>query len=238
VTVFGPGGALITSFGRLGSGNGEFNAPADVACGPADALWVTDGNNFRLQRFAHDTTAPVTTATCQPAGWTKGNVTVTLSASDDVSGVGQTVFRIGDWASGLWDLYVSPIVVTTPGTTVSFRSTDVNGNGEAVKTLAVLIDRTGPTDTALAKASVIKGKKATFRFRVNDLTPTAAVTIKIYKGKKRVKTVTVGSKPTNSTQSYKWTCKLAKGSYTWKVYAKDLAGNVQVKVGSKALVVK
>ena len=48
----------------------------------------------------------------------------------------------------------------------------------------------------------------------------------------------VGSKATSSSQSYKWTCKLAKGSYAWKVYAADLAGNAQVKIGHKALVVK
>ena len=119
-----------------------------------------------------------------------------------------------------------------------YRSTDAVGNVEAAKTCTVRVDAKGPQTLALAKASVKKGKKATFRFRINDLTPTATVTIKIYKGKKLKKTIMVGSKATNSAQSYKWTCKLAKGSYTWRVYAKDLAGNAQTKAGSKALVVK
>jgi Bacterial Ig-like domain len=84
----------------------------------------------------------------------------------------------------------------------------------------------------------MKGRVATFRFRINDLTPTATVTIKIYKHSKLKKTVTVGSKATNSAQSYKWKCKLARGSYTWKVCAKDLAGNTQTSIGHKTLVVK
>ena len=83
-----------------------------------------------------------------------------------------------------------------------------------------------------------KGKKVTFRFRVNELTPTATVTIRIYKHSKLNKTIAVGSKATNNAQSYKWSCKLAEGSHTWKVYAKDLAGNTQAEVGSRALVVK
>jgi len=56
--------------------------------------------------------------------------------------------------------------------------------------------------------------------------------------KRRPRVQGVGSKATSSSQSYKWTCKLAKGSYTWKVYATGLAGNAQVKIGHKALVVK
>ena len=35
-----------------------------------------------------------------------------------------------------------------------------------------------------------------------------------------------------------WKCKLAKGTYTWKVYATDLAGNAPHVIGKKTLVVK
>jgi hypothetical protein len=183
-----------------------------------------------------DTSAPTTTASGVPAGWSKTAV-ITLSGSDAYSGRASTEYRLQGAAS--WTTYAAPFAVTAQGTsTWEFRSTDVVGNVETAKTLTAKVDAKGPQTLALAKVSVKKGKKVSFRFRINDLTPTAAVTIKIYKGKKLKKTVTVGSKATNSAQSYKWSCKLVQGSYIWKVYATDLAGNLQTTVGSKTLVVK
>ena len=124
-------------------------------------------------------------------------------------------------------------------TAVSYRATDAAGNTEAAKTVTVRIDMTGPTTSASNKLSVKRGKKATFRFKVLDRTATAKVTIKIYKGKKLKKSLAVGSKACGSPQSYAWKrCTLAKGRYTWKVYATDEAGNAQVKIGSKRLTVK
>ena len=129
------------------------------------------------------------------------------------------------------------VVSTTGSHTLAFHSVDNAGNLEAMQTAGVNIDLAGPLTAAKAKVIVKHGRKATFRFRVSDLTPTASVKIKIYKGSKVKKTLNVGSKPTGSWQSYKWTCKLAEGSYTWKVYATDLAGNVQKSIAKKALVV-
>jgi uncharacterized lipoprotein NlpE involved in copper resistance len=183
-----------------------------------------------------DTSAPTTTASGIPTGWAK-TVTVTLTGNDALSGRASTEYRLQ--GAPAWTTYAAPFVVNVQGASVwEFRSTDAAGNVEAAQTFTARVDAKGPQTSALAKVTVKKGKKATFRFRVNDLTPTATVTIKIYKHNKLKKTITVGSKATNSAQSYKWKCKLAKGSYTWKVYAKDLAGNSQAKAGSKTLVVK
>jgi Leucine-rich repeat (LRR) protein len=103
----------------------------------------------------------------------------------------------------------------------------------------VNIDKTGPTTTALAKVSAKKGKSATFRFKVSDRTPTAQVTIKISQGRKLKTSLAVGAKPCGSAQSYAWKkCTLPPGTYTWKVYATDAAGNKQVKIGSQTLSVK
>jgi FG-GAP repeat len=184
-----------------------------------------------------DTSAPTTTVSGIPAGWSRTPVRVTLTGSDSLSGRASTEYRLQGAAA--WTTYAAPFAVSVQGASVwEFRSTDAVGNVEATKTFTVRIDTQGPQTLALAKLSVKKGKKATFRFKVSDLTPTATVTIKIYKHTKLKKTITVGSVATNSTQSYKWKCKLAKGSYTWKVYAKDLAGNGQSSVGSKKLTVK
>ena len=41
----------VSSFGALGTGNGQFNHPGDVAIDPKGVLWVADVGNKRLQKF-------------------------------------------------------------------------------------------------------------------------------------------------------------------------------------------
>ena len=145
--------------------------------------------------------------------------------------------RAGRSAGG--STYSAPITVSTQGTsTYEYRSFDAVPNYEATRTFQVRVDAQGPQTLALAKVTVKKGKKATFKFRVNDVTPSAKVTIKIFKGVKCIKKIPVGSVATNAAKTYKWTCRLPKRSYVWKVYATDQAGNAQKSVGSKTLKVK
>ena len=66
----------------------------------------------------------------------------------------------------------------------------------------------------------------------------AAAWIKVKKGSAVKKTISLGSVQCGSWLTKKWTCKLAKGSYRWFVYATDEGGHVQVLVGNKALKVK
>ena len=47
-----------------------------------------------------------------------------------------------------------------------------------------------------------------------------------------------GSRATGRTQSMRWRCLLARGHYTLRVYATDLAGNPQTLVGHRALTVR
>ena len=96
----------------------------------------------------------------------------------------------------------------------------------------------GPTTAALANVTAKAGKRASFRFKVTDVTPKATVSLKVFKGKRVKKTVKVGSRPTGKAQSYNWNCGLPRGRYTWKVYATDQAGNAQVKMTGKTLIVK
>ena len=44
-------GSPVLSFGRRGTGDGEFNYPVAVAVGPQGRLYVTDAMNFRVQIF-------------------------------------------------------------------------------------------------------------------------------------------------------------------------------------------
>jgi DNA-binding beta-propeller fold protein YncE len=51
VNVFSRDGVLETSFGRRGTGEGEFNYPTLIWRTPAGRLYVTDSLNFRIQSF-------------------------------------------------------------------------------------------------------------------------------------------------------------------------------------------
>ena len=172
-----------------------------------------------------------------PVGWSKGPVTITLTAGGDLAGIASTEYRLRDALS--WTTYAGPVKANLQGSsTYEYRSTDKAGNVETTKAVVVEIDALGPQTAALAKITVKKGKSATFRFRVTDMTPTATVTLKILKGKALKKTLPRTVKQTGTTQTLKWACKLAKGTYTWKVYATDTAGNPQRVIGWKTLLVK
>lgn len=92
-----------------------------------------------------DTTPPVTTDDA-PSGWVNHNVIVTLTATDDSSGVASTQYKI-DGASS-WTTYTGPFAVSGDGDhTVSYFSTDNAGNPETPETTDVKIDTTAPTAT-------------------------------------------------------------------------------------------
>ncbi len=85
-----------------------------------------------------DTTAPVTTATTDPAaptganGWYTGPVTVTLAATDETGGSGVDAISVAvDGAASVG--YSAPIAVTGDGThTVAYAAKDKAGNAETV----------------------------------------------------------------------------------------------------------
>jgi hypothetical protein len=51
VVKFDPGGALITTWGSLGAGNGQFNGPQGIAVDNAQSVYVSDRTNNRVQKF-------------------------------------------------------------------------------------------------------------------------------------------------------------------------------------------
>ena len=88
-----------------------------------------------------DKTAPVTKDDASTE-WSKGDVTVQLSATDDGSGVEKTQFRVddaADWTDGT-DVKVSGDGVHK----VTYRSIDAAGNVEDVRSATVRIDTKAP----------------------------------------------------------------------------------------------
>ena len=96
-----------------------------------------------------DTTPPVTTISFDPPepngknGWYISDVNVTLNATDDMSGVNTTYYRIDD---GEWVIYESPFVLSEDGDDIliEYYSVDKAGNVENVKLSYLDIDQTKP----------------------------------------------------------------------------------------------
>jgi PKD repeat protein/type 1 glutamine amidotransferase len=98
-----------------------------------------------------DETAPVTTATTDPAnpgaaGWYTAPVTVTLAATDESSGVAATEYSVD---GGAFTAYTEPFAVSGDGShEVRYRSTDAAGNVEEARALAVKVDAAAPLTSA------------------------------------------------------------------------------------------
>jgi hypothetical protein len=102
--------------------------------------------------FNLDSTAPATVATpSQPDGangWYAHQATVSLSATDNLSGVAMTEYSLDSGAT--WQTYTSALMFDKEGKyTISYRSTDNAGNGEALKTININLDSTAPVTTAV-----------------------------------------------------------------------------------------
>jgi hypothetical protein len=103
------------------------------------------------------------------------------------------------------------------------------------------VDTTAPTTRAFP-ASVRKGAKVDLGYQVNDAIPgcsRAKVTLKFFKSGALKKAIKLpGRIVCNVRRTLRWRCTLPRGSYTLKVYATDLAGNVQSQVGRAKLKVR
>jgi len=107
-----------------------------------------------------DITPPVTTYSASGSSgansWYTSPVTVTLTATDDSSGIAAIHFRTD---GGAWQSYVSPFTVPSDGShAIDYYSTDSSGNNEALRAATVKIDSTAPSSTvALAGTQAVDG---------------------------------------------------------------------------------
>jgi len=96
-----------------------------------------------------DITPPVTTLILTPAtpdgdnGWYVSYIEITLEATDDISGVNATYYRLNE---GEWETYVEPFILESDGYyVIEYYSVDNAGNVEDVKSAEFKIDQTPPT---------------------------------------------------------------------------------------------
>ena len=198
---------------------------------------VSDVGSFTVKV---DATAPVSTLGGVDGAWHRTAVTPVLEAEDATSGVGAVSYRID---GGAWTDAPVPTISAEGVTTIDYRATDVAGNEEQVRTATVHIDTAAPSTKGLPTTAK-RGAKAKLRYVVNDATPgsgSATVTRIVVKNRKG-KTVRTwrpnATGPVGKTRTYSFTCTLAKGSYSFAVYASDLAGNAATTRVAGRLTVK
>ena len=102
-----------------------------------------------------DTIAPVSTCLLSGTGgansWYTSSVSVSLSATDDRSGVGTIHFLIDGSA---WQTYTGPVVVQGEGAhTVGYYATDIAGNNEATRSVGANIDTSKPVTSSQVRGS-------------------------------------------------------------------------------------
>jgi hypothetical protein len=141
----------------------------------------------------------------------------------------------GTYTYKVWGAKGTPSAGQALMTTYQITVAAGGGGGGTIDTIA-------PTVLAPSASKVIKGRKATLKYQVNDADPTlgtATAVIKIKnKAGKVVKTIRPGVVAVNVLQKATFTCKLARGTYKFYVTATDAAGNVAAKAAVNKLTVK
>ncbi|NYE36076.1 glucose/arabinose dehydrogenase/PKD repeat protein/type 1 glutamine amidotransferase [Nocardioides cavernae] len=123
-----------------------------------------------------DTTAPVTTVKTDPAspdgtaGWFTTAPKVTLTATDQGSGVARTEYRTGN---GMWTTYTAPFTLTTQGrNALEVRSVDRAGNVETAQAKEVALDTGDPalSISGIRARTYPSHKSATVAWAATDAT--------------------------------------------------------------------
>src|SRR5213594_3083023 len=118
------------------------NGTEGAGSGAPRVSWAPD--------FGPDSVPPVATTSLSgspgSANWFVSPVDVTLTATDDSSGVASIHYRSD---GGTWQLYSNPVTVTGDGShTIDYYATDLAGNNETARTSTFQIDTVGPVSSA------------------------------------------------------------------------------------------
>jgi hypothetical protein len=131
-----------------GSNDFTCDTPGGLSCGPHEVVvTITDvaGNTTTESKIIEiDDCTPPETVDDAPDGWQNSDVDVTLTCSDTGSGCASTTYEVDGGATQTGNT----VSLTTEGThTITYRSTDNDGNVEATNTVTVMIDKTPPVIT-------------------------------------------------------------------------------------------
>ena len=169
---------------------------------------TTQYRTVKIDKAAGTTTVSVS-PTPNSAGWTKASTTVTLSASDAVSGVKEIRHKTNSDAEQTTAGSSASVVLSTSGThVVAYRSLDNADNIEVSQSTTVKVDVTAPD---------VNGSEAN---RVVSLSASDA-----HSGILRIQYQVDGG----STQTYSGPVTLASTAKSMKYWSEDVAGNLSVQ---------
>jgi hypothetical protein len=201
-----------------------------------------DGASFGVTT---DVVAPTTIVRGADSRWHKKPVTLRFSGGDAGTGVAFSEYSLdggATWTKGTAVTIPAPSDHSGDGVhKVLYRSTDNVGNVEKPQVGRVRIDTQRPTPLATRASRVARGHTAELRYRVDDSrpgSPTATVVVVVRNARgAAVKRITVRGRAVNTAFTYRFVCRLARGTYTYSVAATDAAGNRQAKLSANTLVV-
>jgi len=233
----------ITSFTTVPSAYDSVNHKCvftgiDTSAATGIAVSVDDnaGNGFNASSswvsVIVDTTAPTTTDNID-ANWHNGNVTVTLTCTDNPGGIGcsHTYYTTDGSTPTTGSSSGNSFTLSSEGTyTVKYFSVDSAGNTESVKTAAnqVKIDKTNPTvswDTP-NNGAFLKGT-ITLKATASDSTSGINFVRFRYKGPTDTDFTTIATDQ-NSPYKKSWdTTTVSDGVYTLRAHAEDNSGRTK-----------
>ncbi|RKX52441.1 MAG: hypothetical protein DRP25_02310 [Thermotoga sp.] len=183
----------------------------------------------------YDKTEPKTICTISGehgiGNWYRSNVTISFSATDNVSGVNVTWYKID---GGEWHIYNGEdIVLSGEGRhIIEFYSTDVAGNQEDARAKVIYIDYTPPSVEILyPRGGETLSGQVTVRWNSSDnLSSDTFVSIEwSIDGERWYPIVT----DIEDNETYNWnTTKMFDGNYVLRITVKDYAGNIASKTTS------
>ncbi|MGV8082625.1 MAG: OmpL47-type beta-barrel domain-containing protein [Coriobacteriia bacterium] len=163
------------------------------------------------ETFPLDVTAPVTACNIGAlAVWQSASAVATFTATDALSGVAGTCYRIGESEPAT---YTAPLTISAEGTTdIEYWSVDASGNAEVSQSATVKIDRTAPVTASDAQESY--DGSATISLSANDALSGVDETFYSFDGGA---TAFTGTKVTTDTP----------GAYALTYWSQDAAGNIE-----------
>ena len=226
----------------------------DLAAGDSTHAWLTGTQGLIVHTGDGggplDTTGPTATA-AGPTKWVGAPANVTITV-DDGAGLGAWKAEwkwdaVVDW-TGAWA--PADVTVETPADhsrdglhTLTYRGVDWANNRGADQTIDVGVDTQKPAAKAPSAASVRRLRSVSLKYKIVDVAPNgghgdAQIAIKNRAGKVVKKSAWINSKAVGTVFSWRFTCKLRKGTYRFYVSVRDEAGNSAARKASNRLTVK
>lgn len=200
-----------------------YEGPVTLTGGVAHTLTyysVDRAGNEETPTTMVDFSAPLTTAAGVADGWASGNGLLTLSATDDLSGVREIAYSLdGGEAWTVTAGSTAKVTIPTEGpATVTYRAVDTVGNMSRDETLELLVDNTPPESAVSGADDVWHTGPVSLMISAQDAPGGSGLKSIWYRVDSGEPVETFGNGPVDVTLS-------ASGQHSVAYWSKDKAGN-------------